>query len=655
MVERSSEISRIATSSVGDVGTLGRQLAAAQEITHIGSWEWMVGADVLTWSDELYRIYGLEPQSRPVTFEFFLSCLHPEDRDGVRVHTAHAMAHGGRFAYPERIIRADGALRELETVGEAMRDAGGRVIALLGTCRDVTDERGREQALRLYGNIVENVQIGLIVFRVPDPEHIRDAVLIAGNPAAERVLGIDLRSRAGARVHELIPEAGEDVGQVLAAVARDQRVREVEDYTLPSAPGRSYSVKVFPLPGGCVGVAIDEVTALVRARRLLAIEQRALEMTASGAPLTDVLRVLVLGIEEQLPAALGSILLVEQDGPGRLRHAAAPHLPEAYNVAIDGLAVGSDVGACGTAVFRRQPVFSSDIATDPLWEEYRDLALPFGLRSCWSSPIFASDGRVLGTFAVYHREPHRVTPEEMEVVARATHVAGLAIERRQLDDQLRALSAHIEEAREQERTGIAREIHDVVGQAMTALKIDLAWMARRVAGESPVGRDAVLAKIADLSHTIDGMIGQVRRISAELRPGELDDLGLVAALEWQAEDFEKRTGIVTTLTTNLDGERIDRQLSTAVFRIAQESLTNVARHADAHAVTVRLERKGDGLRLEVRDDGRGITTEEANRPRSLGLLGIRERARALGGTASIGPAVPRGTLVAIRLPWRSSP
>jgi PAS domain S-box-containing protein len=654
VVERSSEPER---PTLVDAATLGRQLAAAQQITHIGSWEWAVGGDAVSWSDELYRIYGLEPQSRPITFDFFLSCLHPDDRERVRGHVAHALAHGGRFHYPERIVRPDGSVRELDTVGEALRDEAGRVVGLIGTCRDVTDERRRDHTIELYGNIVENVQIGLVVFRVEDVSDVRDATLVAGNPAAERVLDVILDPSGDARLGDLFPgDAGDQLGRLLVAVARDQQVREIEDHPFASAPARAFSVKAFPLPGACVGVAIQDVTAHARARRLLALEQRVLEMVASGARLAELLRALVLGIEEQLHGAIASVLLVEHDGAtARVRHGAAPHLPAAYNMAIDGAAIGPAQGSCGTAAFLKKPVFVADIESDPLWDDYRDLARPFGLRACWSSPIFAGDGRVLGTFAVYHREPHAVTAEELEVVARATHVAGLAIERRQLDDQLRALSAYIEEAREEERTGIAREIHDVVGQAMTAIKIDLAWMARRAAADGPVARDVLLAKIADLSHTIDATISQVRRISSELRPGELDDLGLVAALEWQADEFEKRTAIRAAVSTNLGGERVDRKLATAIFRIAQEALTNVARHAEARSVEVRLERSGDALRLEVRDDGKGITTDQANRPRSLGLLGMRERARALGGSATIGPASPCGTVVAVDVPWPAAP
>src|SRR5262245_15848387 len=201
-------------------------------------------------------------------------------------------------------------------------------------------------------------------------------------------------------------------------------------------------------------------------------------MLASSAPLGEILAAIVRLIEEQALGTIASILLLDETGT-RLRHGAAPGLPAEYSRAIDGIAIGPKSGSCGTAAFTGRPVYTRDIATDPLWDDYRQLALPLGLASCWSSPILAKNGRVLGTFAIYTREPRDPDPDVLTLIARATHVAGIAIERRQLDEELRALSHRIEEAREDERTGIAREIHDELGQALTAMKMDISWISRR--------------------------------------------------------------------------------------------------------------------------------------------------------------------------------
>jgi len=633
-----------------------RQLAIAQQITHIGSWEWDVAANVVTWSDELYRIYGLEPQSRPITFEFFVSCLHPEDRARVQGEVGKALEQGLRFAYPERIVRPDGTVRELDTVGEVTRDTRGRATALVGTCRDVTDERARDETIRLYADIVHNVQIGLSVWEVGDPEDPTSMRLVAFNPAAEKVARQPLADDLGKPLRDIAPYAvGGRLERLIQAVARDRGVHEatVDRSRDPRDPTRAVAMKAFPLPGGRVGVALDDITAVTKARRLQDAEHQILEMIATGADVATLLGAIVQSIEEHSPGTIASVLLLDADGQ-HLRHGAAPHLPEAYTRAIDGAPIGPTAGSCGTAAFLRRPVYVEDIETDPLWKDYRPLAREHGLRACWSTPILSTDGQVLGTFALYYREPRAPTQEDRDLISRATHMAGIGIERRQLEDQLRALSAHAESVREDERSGIAREIHDELGQALTALKMDLAWLGRRVSGasETHATGETLLGKIQSMSEMTDEVIQQVRRISAELRPGVLDDLGLLAAIEWQAQEFEKRARTTVVVDSNLGQAQLDRELSTTVFRIFQEALTNVARHAQATRVHVRLERTGDGLHLEVLDDGRGITDEAARDPRSLGLLGIRERARRLGGRAAVERADPRGTRVTLDVPVR---
>ena len=629
---------------------LEHQLAVAQQITHIGSWQWDVASNVVTWSDELYRIYGLEPQSCVISFETFLAKLHPEDRLRVQGQVGQALERGGRFSYPERIVRPDGTMRELDTVGEALLDSSGKVAGLIGTCRDVTEERKRDEAIRLYASIAENVQIGLTVWRVDDATDPTSAVLVAFNPAAELAAGEALAASVGKSVAEIFPAASKELPEVLGQVAGEGLVRELPSVRFMSSNRgrRIFSAKAFPLPGS-VGLALEDVTVQTRARQLTAAEQRILEMIASGAPLEDVLRALVLAIEEQAPGTLGSILLLDQEGM-RVRHAAAPHLPDEYTRAIDGLPIGPFAGSCGTAAYTGKQVLVSDIATDPLWSSYRDLALPHGLRACWSTPILSSEQRTLGTFALYYREPRGPEAEELELIARATHLGGIAIQRKQLDDQLRELSAHIEAVREDERTAMAREIHDELGQALTALKMDVAWIGRRLKEAAEPSRQAVIDKLPAMSQMTDDIIDHVRRISAELRPGVLDDLGLVAAIEWQAQEFERRTNTVCAIRSNVRETRFERSISTPIFRIFQEALTNVARHAEAGRVDVSLEHEHGTLRLEVRDDGRGIGPDAISSTTSLGLLGIRERTRRMGGNVTVTGQPGKGTLVTVEVP-----
>lgn len=624
-----------------------RQLAMAQQITHVGSWEWDAATGAVTWSDELYRIYGFEPKAREITFEFFISRVHPDDVVRIKGEVGAALERGGRFAYPERIVRPDGSIRDLDTVGEAARDASGGVVGLIGTCRDVTAERRRDETIRIYADIVHHMQIALSVWEVGNAGDIDTVRLVTHNPASEPIARRSLADCIGKPFRGIFPfGAGSPIEGLLLDVARDGRVREavVERSQNPAHPTRALSAKAFPLPGGRVGLAVEDVTEVTRSRRLKDAEHHVLERIASGAALGGILETLVLAIEDYSPPTIGSILLLDADGV-HVRHGAAPNLPLAYTQAIDGAWIGPAAGSCGTAAFERRPVYVEDIETDPLWADYRELARANGLRACWSTPIFSNEGRVVGTFALYYREPRAPTADDVALIERATHLAGIAIEHVQLEDQLRELSAHVESVREDERTGIAREIHDVLGQALTALKMDLAWLARRTTGQEPL-----LEKLHAMSEATDEIIQQVRRISTELRPGVLDDLGLLAAIEWQAQEFEGRTGTLCTVESNLGDAKLPRDVSTAIFRIFQEALTNVARHAEARHVGVHLDLADNVLDLEVRDDGKGITHAQAGNPRSLGLLGIRERARRLGGRATVAAGTEGGTVVSVRVP-----
>jgi signal transduction histidine kinase len=218
--------------------------------------------------------------------------------------------------------------------------------------------------------------------------------------------------------------------------------------------------------------------------------------------------------------------------------------------------------------------------------------------------------------------------------------------------QLRALSVYLQSVREEERTRIAREVHDELGQALTGCKLDVSWLAARLPRESKTLHERARA----LSAHIDATIQTVRRISTELRPGVLDHLGLVAALEWQANEFQNRTGITCDVHADLQESLLNPDLSTTFFRIFQETLTNVIRHAGATHVSVRMKGQDHAMSLEVRDNGRGITTAEMANAKSMGLVGMRERAALLGGSFKISRVRgARGTQVKVSIPLHDHP
>ena len=216
-------------------------------------------------------------------------------------------------------------------------------------------------------------------------------------------------------------------------------------------------------------------------------------------------------------------------------------------------------------------------------------------------------------------------------------------------EQLRLLAAHLQSAREEERIKIARTIHDELGTLMTAIKMDLAFLDRETNGEGPKKSPATLhEEIGATTELVNNAIETIHQIARELRPGVLDHLGLRAALEWQMQEFQERSKIECRFNSNLDEPNLDQARSTAVFRIMQETLTNVARHAQATRVEASLWKEGNNLILQVRDNGKGISgTPDANR---FGILGMRERAHIFGGEVTVQGSPGQGTVVTVQIP-----
>ena len=217
--------------------------------------------------------------------------------------------------------------------------------------------------------------------------------------------------------------------------------------------------------------------------------------------------------------------------------------------------------------------------------------------------------------------------------------------------QLRELSAHAHSVREQERTRIAREIHDELGSLLVALKLDVNWMARRVTAIEPVAR-----KCTAMNHLIESAVENVGRIITDLRPSILDHQGLIAALEWQIQEFSEATELPCDAQVQVAPEAValvpDASLATAAFRIFQEMLSNVARHAQATAVVIRIELEAHALRMTVEDNGIGASKAALAHAKSYGVMGMRERALHFGGSLRIDSTVGSGTRVCLTLPLK---
>jgi signal transduction histidine kinase len=395
--------------------------------------------------------------------------------------------------------------------------------------------------------------------------------------------------------------------------------------------------------------AVTDLTERKQHELLLAGEKRLLEMIARGESRPVVLDALCRLVEELAGGSLSSILLLDPHS-SRLRHGAAPNLPAPYTEAIDGSVIGPAAGSCGTAAYRGEPVVVSDIAIDPLWADYRDLALAHGLRACWSTPVLSSEGRVLGTFAIYYREPRTPTPHERNVVERVTHLASIAIEREPAEGVLRELAGRLIDAQEEERKRIGRELHDHVSQTLNVLTITIDQL--RADREIPCG---VADALEGLRRKTNDVTDDVRRLSHRLHSSTLDYLGLVPALQMLVSEFSERHGIGITFAHASMPAALPSEVALCLFRVAEESLTNIAKHSKASTAQVNVAGAADGIHLTVQDAGDGFDVHGVESRAGLGFVSMQERLRLLHGTIRVDSAPARGTRIDAWIPQPTLP
>jgi signal transduction histidine kinase len=261
--------------------------------------------------------------------------------------------------------------------------------------------------------------------------------------------------------------------------------------------------------------------------------------------------------------------------------------------------------------------------------------------------------QLLGKFMVYFNKAHQFTEEEAQLLQTIAREVAFAIGEkrneialRKSEQQYRELSAHLQDIREEERSAIAREIHDELGQQLTVLKIDFSWLESRL---NIADNTLLTDKFADISSLLDRAVQTVRRMSTSLRPSMLDDLGLVATIDWYLADFGRRVNLKTEFNHDDEEYSMPDKMRTAFFRIFQESITNVIRHSDATTVIVELSREGDHISLRVIDNGKGFDTSTVSGKRTLGLLGMRERSLLIGGECRIESVPGRGTTVSVQV------
>ena len=501
--------------------------------------------------------------------------------------------------------------------------------------------------------------VGMLVLHLENPRDPKTFRIIDINPAAAFLTGTTLEDFRGKTLADFPKLLKTPLPVSCLEALRAQEPKDLGEITYGDERIREgvYAVRVFPLSLDFLGVTFENVTDRRRSERALRESE-------------ERFRLLIQGVQEYAIFQLdpsGKVVSWNR-GAARLKgYHAEEIIGKHFSVfhPKEDVLNGKPEGLLAQAVRKGQ-------SEDEGWRVRKD-----GSRF-WANVVLTalrdSKGNLRG-FAKLTRDMTERRERE-EALTRAKELLELRVEQRaailtrvneelrveiaerrhaeeqfkETLDQLRALAARLQSVREEERASMAREIHDELGQACTAIKMDLALIGRKISKRQARLR----SKIESSMRLVDDMIVTLRRIASDLRPRALDDLGLAAALEWQGQEFEKRTGIHCHLILPGEPLNLDSERSTAIFRIFQESLTNVARHAQATTVEARLEMEDEQILFRVHDNGKGFDPQQAKAKKSLGLVGMQERAHLLKGEVRFEGIPGSGTTMILRIPLQPS-
>ena len=549
--------------------------------------------------------------------------------------------------------------------------------------RDLTARRKSEEGALRLAAAVSSSEDAIVIKSL-------EGTIQTWNPGAERLFGYSADEAIGKSIQIIYPpDHLDELQSVLERLRRGESTDRVDTIRVDKS-GRRIDVSIsetlmHDAQGDVIGVSkvVRDITERKRAEAAARFLAEVSDVLASSldyrTTLASVARLAVPHIADwcavHVKAEDGTIqqLALSHVDPAKVE--LAQELQRRY---LDDPSVPFGVP---NVIQTGKPELFARIADEPSVAATEDmeplrLLINLGLKSLMVVPLIAP-GRTFGAITFVSAESGRYYDQADLMLAQdLAHRAALAVDNARLyhraqslneeldrrvaqrttelqtaNQQLRLLAGHLQSAREEERINVAREIHDETGTLMTAIKMDLAFLGREIgedrAQKSP---DALREQISATTKLVDDAIQTLHEIVRELRPGVLDHLGLRAALEWQLQEFQERAKIECQFTSDLDETELDPQRSTAVFRILQEVLTNVARHAQATRVEASLRKKDNDLILQVRDNGRGISEAQIHSVGRFGLLGMRERAHIFGGDVMIHGSPGEGTVVTVRIP-----
>jgi PAS domain S-box-containing protein len=590
-----------------------RRFAEAQKVAHVGSWERDLRTNQVSWSDELYRLFGLQANEVDLSYQQFLNLLVPQDGDRIRTLVDEAIRERRSFNCDYRITLPDGTVHVLNDRGSVIMNEEGEPIRLVGTVQDITERKQTERALQESHNLLRAV-----IESIPEMLFVKDNLgrYLVVNSKTARFVGKpaeDILGRDDAALFD--PETARQFMDVDRRVI-ETRHAETYEKSGPAFANHTYLTTKTPFWGpdgevrGVLGISRD-VTKQKQAEEELK-RQKVIFQT-----IFDHIPVMINFVD---PA--GRVQLVNRHWERMLGWS----LEEAQTHDLFSECHPDPTERARAMEYLRHPSLG--------WKDFKNRVRDGRiLDTSWAVTVLP-DGTRIGF-------GQDITEQKQAEQALAKYAVGL-----------QALSRRLVEVQEEERRHLARELHDEFGQILASITLHL-HAARRAAGA------AALPKMDECARLLQQAGEQVRNLALELRPTMLDTLGLDATLRWLAKQHQQRTGCEVQVIGHLSVAPLTPELAIACFRVAQEALTNVVRHASARQVWIELSQSESVLELIVRDDGVGFdvapTQEQAAGRGHLGLLGMAERVQLLGGTLEVISEPGRGTRIRASFPLREAP
>jgi PAS domain S-box-containing protein len=599
------------------------KLREAQRLANIGYWERDLIADRLTLSDETATIFGLS--RRVFTQAEFQQMLHPDDRTIQELALQDALSGERRYDSEYRIILPDGKIRFVHVSDEIIYDQSGRPVRMFGAVQDVTERMQADAALRDSQQLLQLVLATLPV-GVAVTNQAGDIVL--NNAASKHIWGRDLivsGRKRWAQSKGTWHDSGEQIAPAAWASVRalsqgQTSLNELID--IRTYDGRPKTIENSAAPirnadGSIVGAVIvnEDVTERVQTEEALRRSEKNFRKAFESSP---------------SPAAIS-----------RRRDRQVLNVNSAY-VRTFGYTAEEAIGKTPDEL----GVWPDERERQEFWQRIQSETSVNG----YETRLRTKSGTLIDVLIYSQAIELSGEPCFLTSVIDITERVRVEEQLITTSEQLRALSSSLQSAREEESKRIAREIHDELGGTLTSWRWDLEEIREAICDPMDSSQVAsVRTKIDAMIKLTETTLDTVRKLSSELRPTALE-LGLVEALEWQAIQFRERTGIQVDLACSMERADVEDRAATAVFRILQEALTNIQRHAQARKVLIAARQEAGEFILTIKDNGRGISDDEKSAPQSLGLLGMRERAHLVGGEFSIEGAKAGGTQITVRIP-----